>query len=247
MIGIIWRVCLVGLVALLAAVLTLPLSVATDRLKGAAPGIQWTQVQGTVWSGRISNVSFGRQMIGDVKLRLKPMSLLSGSLSYDVDLMGPVAAGTATVFGNSSTFGISQGEITARVEQMIGLNASVRQAGGIIRFRDMNLEMTRGLDCETASGRIWTEVLVNVGAEYGEDLPELDGEVSCEAGMLDVGLNGESASAVRVDIDARVGLREASRLDARIGGVSGELGQALSALGFTVSDGDFVYARELSQ
>ncbi|MEM9740837.1 MAG: hypothetical protein AAF829_13330, partial [Pseudomonadota bacterium] len=168
-----------------------------------------------------------------------------GTLVYDLQLSGPVATGSASVFASDDAMGLRNGDMTARVDQLIGLNASVRQAGGTVRLRAVSFAVDRQWACIDASGDLGTDVLSNLGAGYGEDLPDVEGQIACSGTMLDVLLDGTSQSGISVDIDARVGVASASSLNARIGGARGEIAQALRALGFTRSGGDFVYVREL--
>ncbi|MEO0817237.1 MAG: type II secretion system protein N [Pseudomonadota bacterium] len=245
MIRWLFRIILVLVVAAAVAVWTVPLGFIIDRAGVAGQGVTWGQVQGTAWSGRVSNVAFGRQLVGDIDLKLRPAGLLTGTLAYDLSLSGPVAAGTAKVYAGGDRIGIEDADLSARVDQLIGLNASVRQAGGIVRLRGISLEVDRALNCLSASGGLWTEVLANLGAEYGETLPELDGNLQCYDQMIALDLKGVSETGIDVSIDAKVGVSDVSSFNARIGGVSGEIAQALTALGFSVSGGDFVYVREL--
>ena len=235
----------VVIIAAIAAVATAPLGFVMDRLGASSAGLRWGQVQGTIWSGRVSNVTFGGQLVGDLDLRLKPSGLLSGMLAYDLTLSGPVAAGTATVYASGQDLGVRDANMTGRVDQLVGLNASVRKAGGSVRLRNVDLVLDRQFNCASASGNLWTEVLVNLGADYGESLPELEGGISCSGPMLAIGLDGLSDTGTGVEIDAIVGMAAPSSLNARISGASGEIAQALGALGFTVAGDDFVYVREL--
>lgn len=239
------RILFLVIVAAISAIATAPLGFVVQRLGTQNGSVQWSQVQGTIWSGRVSNVTYGRQLVGDLELKLKPSGLLSGTLQYDLTLSGPVAAGTATVYASGQNIGVRNANLVGRVDQLIGLNASVRQAGGSVRLRNVSLNLDRQFNCLTASGALWTEVLVNLGAEYGESLPELGGDIACSGQMLLVELGGASDTGISVDIEASVGVSEASSLNARISGASGEIAQALRALGFTVAGGDFVYVREL--
>lgn len=243
MIGWILRIVFVVVVAVVTVVATAPLSYVVDGAKSQMPGVHWAQAQGSIWSGRLSNVSYGAQAVGDIELKLKPSGLLSGRMIYDLEVMGPVAAGTATAYVRQGGLGVSELDVSARLEQLIGLNTTVRQAGGIARVTDVTVDLDRS-GCQRASGRVWTDTLVNLGAQYGEQLPELVGSFGCDNQMLVLAMDGAENGGITVDIDLRVGLSEPSRLEASIGGASGEIAQALAALGFTVDDGRFVYVRE---
>ncbi|MEO0467828.1 MAG: type II secretion system protein N [Pseudomonadota bacterium] len=245
MIGWAARILLVLLVALVTMIMTVPMSVVADRAQGQVPGLGWAQAQGTIWSGRLSNIAYGPQAVGDVNLKLRPASLIQGRMSYYISLDGPVASGTSRAYVQRGVIGVAALDVTARLEQLVGLNATVRNAGGIARLSNVDVELNEH-GCRSASGQLWTDSLVNLGQQYGEELPELAGGLGCDDGMLVLSLSGAEDNGIEVDIHLRVGVREPSRLEAEISGASGEIAQALNALGFTVDNGRFVYVRESS-
>lgn len=245
MIGWALRIICVFAAAVVAAMFMIPLSVLAERARQDVPALDWTQVQGSVWSGRISNVSYGPQLVGDVEVKLRPSALLSGNLVYSVSVVGPVATGESDIYLNSGSAGIRNSDFTVRIDQLVGLNASVRQAGGTMRMTNVALEVDRDMNCVEASGALWTDALENLGMEFGENLPQLEGAPVCSGSMVSVALDGQSQTGVGVEIKTTVGLAQASSLNARIAGAGIELAQALTALGFTASGDEYVYVREL--
>jgi hypothetical protein len=240
------RIICVLAVAIVAAMFMVPLNVLAERTRQEVPALDWTQVQGSVWSGRISNVRYGPQLVGDVELKLRPSALLSGNLVYSVSVVGPVASGDSDFYLNSGAAGIRNSDLTVRVDQLVGLNASVRQAGGSMRMTNMALEVDRDINCVEASGVLWTDALEKLGMEFGESLPQLEGALVCSGSMLSVALDGQSQTGVGVEIRTTVGLAQASSLNASIAGAGIELAQALTALGFTASGDEYVYVREMA-
>ncbi|MEL6862068.1 MAG: type II secretion system protein N, partial [Pseudomonadota bacterium] len=51
-------------------------------------GVGWAKTDGTLLQGRISGLYAGTQPIGDVSLKLRPLSLLTLQPSYDVQWGG---------------------------------------------------------------------------------------------------------------------------------------------------------------
>lgn len=224
---------------------TIPLAWAAGQISPAGSAVSWSQGQGSVWQGRLVNVAAGQQLIGDAALSLRPVKLLAGGLSYRVDLSGPVAEGRGRVTLESQSIAVDNANFVARIEHLIGLNATVRAAGGQVRAQSVSIELDRRLRCVRATGLIATEFLANLGAQFGEELPELEGELTCVAGISRIALQGNVTGGVNVSINADIAIGATSSLDARVSGAGGEFAQALVALGFTTEQGDFVYTREL--
>ncbi len=68
----------------LAAIAFFPLSVALDFAGAGAAGISGRQVHGTIWNGQIEATQIGGVPLGDLDVRLVPMSLLRGRMQLDV-------------------------------------------------------------------------------------------------------------------------------------------------------------------
>lgn len=243
MTGWILRLLLVLIVAAVAAVASVPLTIITDRAAARVPGLGWTQVQGTIWSGRISGLHVGAQAIGDTELNLRPISLIAGELSYDVRISGDALRGRGKVFATPSALGLRELDLLAEASGLVSLNDAVRAAGGSAQLRGGELLM-EGLACRSGAGRIDTDTLVALGASYGESLPRLSGDLSCGDGMILLGLSGATDDSISVDIDGRFGLVEPSRLVASVEGASGEVALALDQLGFSRQEGRLVYIHE---
>ena len=244
MIGWFFRILLIALVALVGVVASLPLGVVTGQVETRASGLSWTQVQGTVWNGRISNLRFGRQVIGDARLSLKPSALLGGTLAYHVELEGSaVRGGLDAGINTSRVLSLNEINLMADARHLVGLNDTVRAAGGIARISGGGVELAQ-MRCSSARGSVNTDMLVALGTRYDQALPELGGEIRCVEGMLALVLDGEAESGVSVWIDSQVGLVAPSRLEARVEGARGEVALALDALGFSSRSGEYTYVRE---
>lgn len=239
------RILLVLIVAIVAVVASIPLSVVTDQAARRVPGLGWTQVQGSIWQGRISGLYFGAQSLGDTELRLKPTALLSGQLAYDLHVNGSAVRGRGEVFASPSSLGLRNFNLDANAAQLVSLHDSVRAAGGTARIDAASI-VIEGATCRSAGGRVETDTLVALGASYGEALPRLAGRLDCGDGMILLDLSGTSDTGVGVEITGRFGLIRPSRLEASVEGASGEVALALDQLGFASEDGRLVYIHEQS-
>lgn len=239
------RILLVLIVAIIAIAASVPLSVVTDQAARRVPGLGWTQVQGTIWQGRISGLYFGAQSLGDTELRLQPAALMSGQLAYDLRVTGSAVRGRGEVFASPATLGLRDLDLDATAAELVSLHDSVRAAGGSARIMAASIEI-EGVTCRGAAGRVETDTLVALGASYGETLPRLAGELGCADGMILLNLTGTSETGVGVNIDGRFGLVRPSRLEASVEGASGEVALALDQLGFASEDGRLVYIHEQS-
>ena len=243
MIGWALRVLLVLAVALVAGVLTIPLGAVLERSGARAAGLAWSQAQGTLLHGRIANLAYGPQDLGNAELRLQPLALLSGQLRYNIDLTG-TARGDMDVALVPGALIVDDANLGLEIARLVGLNDAIRAAGGVARLRSARFRIEPA-GCTAGAGEIWTDSLVVLGNRYARELPELQGGLDCADRMLVLDLSGESGTATAVSIDGQFGLARPSRLEARVGGVDGEIAAVLSTLGFSVEDGEYVYVREV--
>lgn len=243
MIGWTLRIALLLVSALGCAIAMLPLQVVLSQVGDRLPGLKWTQVQGTVWSGRISNFGYGAQTLGDVTVKLRPLSLLSGQLGYDLQVNGPAVRGAGNLSIGSQVVHVSVPQATSNVSELVGLNDTVRRAGGIVRLTNLEVALERE-GCRLARGLVYTDTLVFLGNRYQQAFPELSGALTCSQSMLHLTLDGASEGGIAVSIEGTAGLVAPSRLRAVVEGATGETAMALGALGFARETGQYVYVRE---
>lgn len=222
---------------------TLPLSFVMERSGAAAYGLTWQEAEGTLWNGRLSGVAYGAQPIGEARLALQPMALLSGVVRYDVDWTGPPGRGRARLSVGRGHVEAEHVVVDLTLANLPGLAREVRDSGGTASLTARRVRFEDGR-CIAADGEARTTALKTVGARYGRALPELAGRIGCEAGMLVLPLEGESDEGERVDVLARVGLVDVSSVQASVRGASAALETRLALMGFVLEDGAYTYRKE---
>ena len=183
-----------------AAVAAAPATVGVWALKRAAPMLAVTGAEGTLWSGRLSGLSYGGVLIGDVNYRLSALSLLLGRISIHADSSNGALLGQARVL-------LGQGRVDLRevsVEFNLGAIRQYTFFGvryqGLARLKADRLTLSDKV-CAAEAATVSTSAFEALTKRWsGSPLP-LDGAVVCEGGALVGALNGESA-----DGKAAVGL-----------------------------------------
>ncbi len=222
-----------------------PLGFALDRSNLNRSGLSWNEAQGTVWNGRILGVSFGRQVLGDVRLKLRPLSLLGGALSYNIEFAGPAGQAAGQVAATRDRAMVVRDlRLAADIAALEGLSTDIRQIGGEVRVRLAELRFAGGR-CQVARGTLTTDALTKAGLAYGRDFGDFAGEFGCEGGMVLLPMRGESGNGDVVTAELRAGAAEVSSLTADVATGDQDLGLALGLLGFGYEDGRYVYRREL--
>jgi hypothetical protein len=223
-----------------AAIAFTPLGFVLSQSGLDKAGAGWAKVDGSISNGRISGLYIQNQPVGDVTLKLRPLSLLSLAPVYDVQWGGAGGRGTGIV--RLSRAAIDASEL--RAQQDIGaieaLMAPVRAIGGSIRIADGTFKLTRA-GCESASGRVTTDALARAAEQYGKSFNALEGSISCDAGRFLLAMSGQSDTSDTVQINAEAGLLTGSKADIRIATEDGQIIFVLNQLGFTRQDETWVY------
>lgn len=186
---------------IVAAVAFTPLGFVLSQSGLDRAGVGWAKVDGSVSNGRISGFYIQNQPVGDVKLKLRPMSLLSLSPTYDVQWGGAGGRGTGVVKLTRSTVDASELRAQQNISSIESLVPPVRAIGGSIRISDGAVKVTQS-GCEFASGQISTDALTRVAEQYGKTVSVLEGPLSCDAGRFLLEMTGQSDAADKVLINA---------------------------------------------
>lgn len=235
---------LIFIVALIAAAVAFtPLGFVLSQSGLDRAGIGWAKVDGSISNGRISGLYIQNQPVGDVTLKLRPMSLLSLSPTYDVQWGGAGGRGTGVVKLTRSAVDASELRAQQDISSIEALIAPVRAIGGSVRVSDGAVKVTRA-GCESASGSVSTDALTRVAEQYGKTVSALDGSISCDAGRFLLAMTGQSDAADQVTIDAEASLLGAAKVDVRVETQDGQIIFALNQIGFVAQDGAWVYSRE---
>ncbi len=171
-------------VAVLAAcaflVLLFPLAVALPMALPESSGLSARRATGTIWSGTLVDARLAGMSLGDTRVGLSPLALLTGQAR--LSFAAPTLNGTLVASGRS--FGIENArgpvDVAVRVKplpvtQLVLDDATVRFAGS---------------RCDAAEGRVSAVVAGDIS---GIALPGgMTGTLSCEGGALLVPLVGQS-------------------------------------------------------
>ena len=150
-----------GLAAfLVAAIVKAPASLLAPVIASSGANLQYRELSGTIWRGRMDGAATGDQYLGDIEYRLRPISLLTANLAADVTATGGAASGK----------GLASIGLLSRQAQLQKANiefdlASVQRYSlfgipyqGRVRGEIERLSWTKN-GCANAGGDIWTDVL----------------------------------------------------------------------------------------
>jgi hypothetical protein len=223
----------VGLVAALAGgVALVPMSVAADMAASRFPDFKYKAASGSMWDGKLTQVAFGSQFIGDLALKADLMSLLSGKAAGALGLTREGFAGTANLAyvltnGGLEVKGLKLEGNTALVP---GMPAALARSDGRFKLAVSNATFVDSL-CETASGEVWTDALNKVSIQ-GWVGPELRGPVTCEGGHMQVKAGGKAATGEDVLAILSISQHLDMELTATVANATPEAARALRDIGF---------------
>lgn len=222
-----------------------PLGFVLNQSGAGAAGIGWAKVDGTIAKGRISGLYIDTQPLGDVNLKLRPLSLLSLRPSYDIQWGGAAGRGTGIL---TLARGALIGE-EIRMQQEIGalesLSPPVRAMGGSLRVAGGSFRLSQ-TGCDQASGTLSTDTLSTLAAQYGRQFGQISGPISCDTGAFVIDMEGRSDAGDQVEIDARAALTGQGEFTTRISTQDTQIIIALTQIGFVRENGQFVYRQSRS-
>jgi general secretion pathway protein N len=205
-------------------------------------GAGWAQSEGTLLKGRISGLHMQGQVVGDVVLKLRPLSLLRLSPTYDVQWGGAAGRGTGVIALKGETLVATQVTLQQDLSGIEGLAPPVRAIGGSVRLDQGAMTISRA-GCASASGTISSDALSNAAAQYGRQFGELSGPLSCRDGDVVVALNGQSDAGDMVALNASASFLGQSNFDVKVTTQNGEVRYLLTQVGFVEQDGVLTYSK----
>lgn len=219
-----------------------PLGFILGQSGASSLGVGWAKADGTLLNGRISGLYVGTQPIGDVSLELRPASLLTLRPSYDIQWGGAGGQGTAILTLSRSAISADDIRMRQEIGALEGLDPAVRAMGGSLDVSDAAFRLTQ-TGCESASGRLSTNTLSTLAAQYGRQFGEVAGPISCEEGAFILAMEGTSDAEDRVVIDARAALTGQGAFSTRVQTQDAQIIIALTQIGFERVNGEFVYSQ----
>ncbi|MEM7328908.1 MAG: type II secretion system protein N [Pseudomonadota bacterium] len=217
-----------------------PLGFVLSQSGAGGLGAGWAKADGTLMRGRISGLYVGTQPIGDVSLKLRPLSLLSLRPSYDIQWGGAGGQGTAVLTLSRQALTGTDVRMRQEIGALEGLDPAVRAMGGSLDISNGTFRLTQ-TGCEAASGQLSTNTLSTLAAQYGRQFGEISGPISCDNGAFVLAMEGTSEADDRVVIDARAALTGQGEFSTRVQTRDAQIIIALTQIGFVRENGEFVY------
>lgn len=227
-----------GVVALVCgAVAFFPMSMAADMASKQMPGFKYSEASGSVWDGKLTNVNFSGQQIGDLSVKANLFDLLTGKATGKLGLIREGFAGQADLAYalTSGALDIKDLRIDGTTGLVPGMPPAAAQADGKFTLEIKELKFDNAI-CESATGEVWTDALTRVDVQ-GWVGPELRGPVTCAGGKLLVEASGKAATGE--DVLAALNISSSLGMDmtATISNASPGAAQALTQLGFVDEGG----------
>ncbi len=231
------------LVALVGGAAIFPMSVVADFAAKQAPDFRFAAASGSVWDGKLTNVSYGQQRIGDLSVKTDLMKLFGGKAGGTLGLAREGFVGQAGI-----SYGLGDGslelmdmKISGDTAKVPGMPQAIARADGKFTLAVKDLKFTKGV-CDTATGEVWTDALTKVNVK-GWVGPELRGPVTCEGGNLNVEAKGKAATGEDVLAKLSIGPKLDMAMTAMVANASSGAVEALTQIGF-VAEGNALVMRQ---
>lgn len=234
----IFLIALAGLlIAAIGGVTLLPMSMAADVAANRFPDFKFKGASGSVWDGELKQVAYGRQFIGDLKVKTDLVSMLTGKASGALGLTRDGFTGEANlIYGLANgALEIKDMKIDGNTAMVPGMPAAIAQVDGKFSLNVKEI-LFDGNVCEAANGEVWTDALTKMNVK-GWVGPELRGPVTCEGGKLQVQAKGKAATGEAVVANLSIGNHLDMELTATVDNVTPNAALALRQAGF-VPQGD---------
>ncbi len=216
----------------------MPLSAAMQRTSLNENGLGWLQARGTVWDGQVTGISWRGQAIGGADLKMKPLGLLAGRVSYDLIWRGPAGQARGQLSLSRGQYqakniraDIAQSAIAPLRKELGDLGARIHLTDGVMDIRQDK--------CLAASGLIRTDILRLFGARLGRDWPQLTGQIVCEEGRIVIPLQGQAGTGERFDIRTEIDPSGTAMVIIMVNGADPQLQNVLALYGFAFNNGAY--------
>jgi hypothetical protein len=231
-------IAIVGIVlALAAGAAFLPMSMAADLASSRFPDFKFQQASGSVWDGKLTQVAYGSQFIGDLDVKTELLPLLGGKVSGKLGLKRDGFSGTADVAFGLGGDGLEMKNVKVEGNTALvpGMPSALARSDGKFSLDVKDLKFVDSL-CESATGEVWTDALTKVSIK-GWVGPELRGPVTCEGGHMQAQAGGTAVTGEDVLAILSISQHLDMELTATISNVTPGAAKALADIGF-VPEGD---------
>jgi hypothetical protein len=215
-----------------AAVWLFPMSMAADFASKQAPEFKYASASGSVWDGKLTEVAYGKQKIGDLTVKTELLSTFTGKASGQLGLVRKGFTGATDIIwpigGKDVT--LNNLKVGGDVVNVPGMPGVVAMSGGKFTLELKNLVFANNI-CQTASGEVWTDALAKLN-ERGWVGPELRGPVTCSGGKIQVEASGRAPTGEDVVAFLTISSRLDMDMTASVMNVQGPAIKALTEMGF---------------
>ncbi len=154
--------------------------------------VSYSNIEGTIWRGKLSDVHASGTAFGDVTYRVSPLSLLLLSPRTVLNLSGGAVVGSADISaGSNGRLHVRSAALNLDLEQLAprGLFGSP-----VVGAADVTIDelLTTKTGCQKAKGAIWTDMLNAPARQFsqGDSFP-MAGGLRCDGEKLVIVLEGE--------------------------------------------------------
>ena len=217
-----------------------PASIIPALINVEERGVGFTSVDGTLWRGRIENLTYRNAPIGDVSYRLSPLSLLFLSPRLEATSTGGAVRGKASVrVGLGRRLEIEDTALDIDLGPFAERGIMGRPVEGVAQITVAKIAVSAA-GCRAADARLWTDVLDEPVQRFrGADFP-MTGNVRCDGDDLIASMAGRNADGL-AQMTLRVRPNFSYELTARAEVAEEELASALRFFGFEDENGALVY------
>ncbi|MFT6661335.1 MAG: general secretion pathway protein N [Maricaulis maris] len=170
---------------------------------GGSPALGYRDVFGTIWDGRVYGLELNGVPVSELDVSLDPLALVRGRIGGEWRVSDTSLRGTGEARLSGSGLQLDATQLVATLDRLgldtiPGLDPRER-----VFVRLDRLDYRDGL-CRQASGSARTSALVGLARLYGQDGPELTGDISCEDGRVVLDWAG---AAEGIALEGRVSFR----------------------------------------
>lgn len=219
-------------VAVAAGVSVMPMSMAADMAASRFPDFKFQSASGSVWDGKLQQVAYGSQFIGDLDVKTDLLPLLGGKATGKLGLSREGFTGTSDLsFGlGGDGLELRNLKLAGNTALVPGMPAALARGDGRFTLKASDVKFVDNL-CQSASGEVWTDVLSKVEIR-GWVGPELRGPVTCDGGQMQAQAGGKAASGEDVLAVLTIGQHLDMELTATVANASPAAVRALTDMGF---------------
>jgi hypothetical protein len=225
----------------------IPLSFVMRNAGLVQKGVSWQQARGTVWHGQVTGVAYRGQAVGALDVKSSPLSLLTGSISSDINWMGQAgrARGNIKVAQSSIKVKGIAGELD--ISRLDGIHPELRRTGGALKLSRVAVAFNRSGTCTDADGTAQLDLVRRLGIPYGRDWPMLTGAPVCDKGDLRLPLSGDGPNGERFEVTLKALSDGRTGMDIRVERLDPEANGALAAMGFTNAGNGYTLRQEATR